>query len=1029
MNRHIPTAYCLLTQIVTLAIIAAACLPCATESLYGAEAQSGNSQVTYHPSLRIPTAIKFDVSHELLRAAKAAPKTFPASAAQAFDVDNADTDLVFASETIDNLGWRHERFDQFYDGVPLFSGQLIAHYDQTGRLRSVNGRYYPLPDFLNTRPSFSSDTAKQSGRSLLRTADARVMECQLVFVDPGWYGDPSVGPRLAYFLQLASEKDLREEGMFIDAQTGALLDRWDMFCTLKQREVYSGVGQTEFPGAAARFEGAPPTGIADVDAVYDYAGDTYDYFLFGFNRDGPDDLGGPVAGTAEVDDIGAIGCPNAGWSFNLQLMIFCSGTASDDIVAHEWVHALTQNTANLIYQNQSGQLNESFSDVFGELVDLFNGGAAFAGTIGSTPWESHGSGPGTDAGNALRSDSCTSTASNVRWVVGEDAFGFPQPLRDMWEPNCYMDPAAATDPLQDCALVDSGGVHSGSGIVNHAFAMLCDGKSFNGQTITAIGPIKAGAIWYRALTAYLTVGSDFNDAYFAFVQSAEDLVGVDPQDPRTGLPSGDPITMADVQQVINALNAVELIDPDSCGATRSMLSPELPTNCSIEQIVFVDDFESGVNQWSVANSAPPTPYDWVQVSNLPFGRQGTAWFIENANIGDCTTPGESATHDLISPTFLYPIDATTLTLEFTHFAELEERFDGGVVELSVNNGPFAIIPSAAFRNNAYNTSLFTAAEQSNTSPLAGQVAFSGVGGDWGVTTAELAGLAAPGDSLQLRFRFSKDKCFGFTGWWIDDLRVFACGGIDCNQNGIDDEIDRLDGPADRLLMAHELNRRATANFSDDDLHPLFGTNEVAEDFQLLFPAEINRITFWGGYENDMPVATDEFTVRIYENDNGIPGMLIHEESGPSASRIATGEIFFRNDEYLYEYTLAAPPQLSAGDYMISIANNTSGSATTWLWARAWAGDIPGTAFRVDGCPDWCRINPFNMALELYGERIGYPLGDMNRDEAVNLADIPVFVEEVLAVQDGVDDDCLADMNSDRQLNGIDVAEFSAKLVP
>jgi len=988
-----------------------------------------NQYATYHPRLRVPTAVVFDASKTTTSLTFVARSAFPESAARIFNISNTQTELSFASSSTDDLSWRHDRYDQRYNGIPVFSGQLIVHYDDSGRLRSVNGRYYPLPKSFDTDPTVSELTAKQAARRMLASDDVQVLDCKLVIVDPGWYGDTIIGPRLAYYIQLASVKGVREIGVFIDAQTGATLDRWDMLCTLKQREVYSGVGQTEYPGALARAEGEPATGNSDVDAVYDYAGDTYDYFLFGFNRDGPDGSGGPVVGTAEANDIGGIGCPNAGWSFNLQLMIFCNGTASDDIVAHEWVHALTQNTANLIYQNQSGQLNESFSDVFGELVDLYNGGAAFVGTNGTTPWTAHASGPGNDATNALRNDSCTSTTGNVRWLVAEDAFGFTQPLRDMWEPNCFMHPASATDPFQDCALIDGGGVHSGSGVVNHAFAMLCDGKSFNGQTITGIGPIKAGAIWYRALTVYLTVGSDFSDAYWALIQSAEDLVGFDPQDPRTGMPSGAPITLGDVQQVVNALDAVELTDTDSCGATRPMLSPTLPTNCSNQQMVFVDDFESGANGWSVANSAPPTPYDWVQVSNLPFGRSGTAWFIEDPNIGDCDAIDESATHDLISPAFVYPVNAETLTLEFTHFAEVEPRFDGGIVELSVNAGPFIQVPTAAFRNNAYNTSLYTANEQSNTSPLAGRVAFSGVGGDWGVTTVELAGLAAPGDSLQLRFRFSKDKCSGFTGWWIDDLRVFACAGIDCNGNGIDDEIDRLDGPADWVLMAHELNRLASANFSDSDPHPLFGASEIAEDFQLLFPTVIHRVAFWGGYEDDVPVATDDFTIRVYEYDNGLPGMLLYEDVGPPASRIATGEIFFRNDEYLYEFTLAAPLSLGAGHYLISIANNTAVSTTTWLWARAWAGDIPGAAFRVTSCPDWCRIDPFNMALEVFGERIGYPLGDMNRDEMVNLSDIALFVQEVLGAQDGVASDCLADMNSDRELNGIDVSAFSAALVP
>ena len=59
---------------------------------------------------------------------------------------------------------------------------------------------------------------------------------------------------------------------------------------------------------------------------------------------------------------------------------------TDDIVAHELSHGLTEFTANLIYQNQPGQLNASFSDVFGELIDLFNGDVAFAGPPGGAPW-------------------------------------------------------------------------------------------------------------------------------------------------------------------------------------------------------------------------------------------------------------------------------------------------------------------------------------------------------------------------------------------------------------------------------------------------------------------------------------------------------------------------------------------------------------------------------------------------------------------------------------------------------------------
>ena len=987
-----------------------------------ASQQATSNEMHVHPRLGRTTWF-FPANQVASPASQSEAPPFPDAAAQAFAVTSPADELVLQSSGADAIGWHHHRFQQLHDGVPVFSGQLLVHYDQENVLKSVNGRFYQIPDDLDIQASIPINIAEQAARQLLQATRATVVSCELTIVDPGWYGDPSIGPRLAYHVIVADRPSLRELGVFVDAQTGNVLDAWDMFCTAKNRQVYTGVGQSEFPGAAARFEGDPATGNADVDAVYDFAGDTYDYFLFGFDRNGPDDAGGPVSGTADVNDIGAIGCPNAGWNFNLEFMAFCTGTASDDIVAHEWVHAVTQNTANLIYQNQSGQLNESFSDVFGELVDLFNGGAAFVESNGVTPWESHPSGSGTDSGNGLRSSSaCTSVSTNVRWLIGEDATAFVDPLRDMWQPNCYLDPASATDDLQICSLADNGGVHSGSGVVNHAFAMLCDGKSFNGQTVNGIGPIKAGAIWYRTLTVYLTVGSDFDDAAIAFVQSANDLVGVFPQDPRTGLPSDEPVTAFDVQQVVNAMAAVELSSAESCGATRPMLTSAVATNCSNPQIVLADDFESGVNGWSVANSAPPTPYDWEQVTDLPFGRPGTAWFILNTNIGDCITVSEAGTHDLVSPAFIFPADADTLTLEFSHFAEVEPRFDGGVIEISVNGGAWQLVPSAAFRNNSYNTSFFTAAEQGNTSPLAGEVAFSGVGGNWGETTAELAGLAAPGDSLRLRFRFSKDQCAGLNGWWIDDVRVFACDGIDCNNNGVDDEIDRLDGPADRLLMAHELNRLASANFSDNDPHPAFGTFDIAEDFQLLFPAEIHRLRFWGGYDDDAPVATDEFTIRIYENDGGIPGAVLYEEVGAATLRTATGAMFFRNDEYQYDVTLSSPLSLPAGTYMLSIANNTVGSAGTWLWARAWAGDIPGASFLASTCPDWCRINPFNMALEIYGERIGFPLGDVNRDEAVDLLDVPVFVEQ-LVNGGSVVGTCSADVNQDKLLNAIDIAAF------
>lgn len=836
-----------------------------------------------------------------------------------FGVTDAAIQLQLIKVDTDLLGHVHTTYQQVHDGIEVFTGILKVHEDANGGFLGINGDFYAIPAKFETAPTVTPEAALTAAFKSADIDSAPVERNQLAIVDPGWYGDPSIGPRLAHHVILNDMTVPMREAFFVDAHSGEVLDRWSMIHTARQRQIYDGQTFGSLPGVLARSEGDPPVvSPEDVNRAYDYYQDVYDYFLNAFGRDSIDDNGLTLVATVNSN---APDCPNAFW--NGQQMVFCDGTVTDDIVAHELAHGVTQYTANLVYQNQSGQLNESFSDVFGELVDLYNGGVEISGAPTATPFGNHATGPGQDTPNLPRSTVCSSSATlditapaglvqslaggpassgpaltagglsgnvvavdpatacdfeqpfaneaaingnialaefggcdtieriinlqdagaigvilvdfddafplqgvggggssivipsivipasvgaairnelnvgpvsvtmrslgyvdGVRWMLGEDAAIFGGAIRDMWNPPCEGHPDLASSALQTCNVLDSGGVHSGSGIPNHAFAMLTDGKTFNGVTVTGIGPIKAGAIWYRALSVYLTPASDFDDSVQSFMQAANDLVGFDPNDPRDGLPSGDPITTADVQSVLDALTAVEMPTVVACGAGDNVLDSIEPERCVNRTTIFADDFESGAAGWTVSNTSPPTPYDWeLTVNPLPYSVPGVAYFCADADVGDCGSQDESAVHSLMSPVMTVPVDAEHVRVSFMHLMGSEGAWDGGNLKIDVSGNGWQVLPRTAYTYNHANAPINTFG-QGNTNPLAGEPGWTGAGGGWGRSVADLSSLVAQGDTLQLRFDFGKDGCSGIDGWYVDDVEVYNCE--DCDTDGTAD---------------------------------------------------------------------------------------------------------------------------------------------------------------------------------------------------------------------------------------------------
>ena len=240
----------------------------------------------------------------------------------------------------------------------------------------------------------------------------------------------------------------------------------------KNRTIYDAKNEFRLPGEIVIREGDGPTGDREADEAYDFLGATWDLYHEQYGRNSLDDRGMTLRATvhfgAEYD--------NAFWDGSR--MVFGDGdnelfepfTRSIDVVAHELTHGVIEHDAGLIYFGQAGALNESIADVFGSLVKQYRN---------------------------------NETAAAADWLIGEGLFvpgavnGVA--LRSLKDPgSAYNDPVLGDDDqpshMSDYkrTLSDNGGVHTNSGIPNHAFYLAA----------TAIGGYaweRAGLIWYEAL--------------------------------------------------------------------------------------------------------------------------------------------------------------------------------------------------------------------------------------------------------------------------------------------------------------------------------------------------------------------------------------------------------------------------------------------------------------------------------------------------------------------------------------------------
>ena len=690
-------------------------------------------------------------------------------------------------------GEQFVRVDQRHRGLPVFGGQLVIEMGAHG-ITAVTGRWLdnikvpetPVVDRLRAIGIAHGHAGKLAAAAAY--ASLQVTGSELAVFRTGIVDRGPITDRLAWRVEVRGDG----EGfiVWLDATSGAILEAFPTHHKAKFRVAYAqsyteDVSDNPFqPGpTAVCVEGQPNLGCTGAPlTLYRFTGQVYDFFANAFARDSYDGAGIKMRTVNLVNQI----CPNAYWDGTTTN--YCPGFELDDVVAHEWGHAYTQYTHGLIYAYQSGALNESYSDIWGEVVDLLNGEDGVGGNMNNAP-----------------------APAGVRWAVGED-FGtgsgeYELLLRDMWDPDRLGYPGKVTSENYACGSGDGGGVHTNSGVPNHMFALLVDGTDhpascnaqtaclapltcntttnkceYNGQSITKIGFVKASHLYFRA-SLLQTETTNFPQHATALEMACTALTGQSLAG-FFGLPA-ETMTANDCAQVTKAIAAVELNTPPNCGF-EPLLKPNPPAACRGATATLTENWSDQLAGWTRGRAGTPAmiadaDYNWTSVTMKPAGKPGSAAFAPNFREGTCTGDGDySGTYWLDSPTLTAPAQGHGVELRFEHFVETELGYDGGQLLISVNGGAFQLVPASAYRHNAPNRNFEAAPPVGlNTNPNAGEPAWTGADGgattgSWGTTVVDLSGLVQAGQTYKLRFEFSIDGCNGVTGWYVGDLVVNSC---------------------------------------------------------------------------------------------------------------------------------------------------------------------------------------------------------------------------------------------------------------
>ncbi len=451
----------------------------------------------------------------------------------------AQEKLVVKDVVKDADGTVHTRYERTYAGLPVLGGDLVVHESATGAAKGVTRATKATIKVASLKPAITAAKAEGQAVKLAKAAGSEKTEADQAPRKVIWAANGK--PTLAYETVVGG---LQEDGtpnelhVITDAATGKKLYEYQGIETGTGKGLYAGTvtlgttksGSTYNLTDATRgghktydkarssssstgtlFTDADDTWgtgsasdnqTAAVDAAYG-AQATWDYYKNTFGRSGIKNDGKAAHSRVHFGNAYV----NAFWDDNCFCMTYGDGKGnakpltSLDVAGHEMTHGVTSNTAGLNYSGESGGLNEATSDIFGTAVEFY---AANSNDVGD-------------------------------YLIGEkiDINGDGTPLRYMDKPS--KDGASADNWSSSLGGMD---VHHSSGPANHFFYLLSEGSgaktingvsydspTSNGSTVTGIGRAKAAAIWYKALTEYMTSTTNYKAARTATLNAASALYG------------------------------------------------------------------------------------------------------------------------------------------------------------------------------------------------------------------------------------------------------------------------------------------------------------------------------------------------------------------------------------------------------------------------------------------------------------------------------------------------------------------------